>query len=120
MEDRLVEIMGERGQDGRGVGGHAHPFPQTQQKKHIYRINDLHRTATNRWQKNLNSINGKKFLTLLGKTREKRRVREGESELDRHFQKGTEEEKGIPHAGKSPTWGKDQTNWRNLQMQRRV
>ena len=74
VEDRLVEIMGERGQDGRGVGGHAHPFPQTQQKKHIYRINDLHRTATNRWQRNLNSSNGKKFVILLGTTGEKRRV----------------------------------------------
>ena len=69
-----------RGQDGGGVGGHARPLPQTQQKKHIYRINDSHRTATNRWQRNLNSNNGKKFVTLLGRTGEKRRVREGESE----------------------------------------
>ena len=53
-------------------------------KKHIYRINDSHRTATNHWQKNLNSNKGKKFVTLLGKTREKRRVREGESKLDGH------------------------------------
>ena len=52
-------------------------------KKHIYRINDSHRTATNCWQKNLSSNNGKNFGTLLGKTREKRQVREGESELDR-------------------------------------
>ena len=73
---------GERGQDGGGVGGHARPLPQTQQKKHIYRINDSHRTATNRWQKNLNSNNGKNLVTLLGKTREKRRVTEGESEQD--------------------------------------
>ena len=79
---------GGGGQDGGGVGGHARPLPQTKQKKHIYRINDSHRTATNRWQRNLNSNNGKKFVTLLGKTREKRRVREGESELDRHSQKG--------------------------------
>ena len=58
------------------------PLPtNTTTKKHIYRINDSHRTATNRWQKNLNSNNGKKFVTLLGKTR-KKRVREGESELD--------------------------------------
>ena len=91
-----------------------------QQKKHIYRINDSHRTATNRWQKNLNSNNGKNFVTLVGKTREKRRVREGESELDGHSRKETEEEKGILHPGKSPTRGKDQTNRRNLQMQRRV
>ena len=83
-------------------------------------INDSHRTATNCWQKNLNSNNGKKFVTLLGKTREKRRVREGESKLDRCSGKGTEEEKGIPHPGKSPTQGKDQMNRRNLQMQRRV
>ena len=89
-------------------------------KKHIYRINDSHRTATNRWQKNLNSNNGKKFVTLLGKTREKRRVREGESEWDECSQKGTAEEKGIPHPGKSPTHGKDQMKRRNLQMQRRV
>ena len=41
-------------------------------KNHIYRINDLHRTATNCWQKNLNSNNGKNLRTLLGKTREKR------------------------------------------------
>ena len=120
VEDRLVEIMGERGQDGRGVGGHARPLPQTQQKKHIYRINDSHRTATNHWQKNLNSNNVKKFMTLLGKTREKRRVREGESELDGCSRKGTAKEKGIPHPRKSPTQGKDQPNWRNLQMQRRV
>ena len=119
VEDRLVEIMGERGQDGRGVGGHAHPFPQTQQKKHIYRINDLHRTATNRWQRNLNSSNGKKFVTLLGRSGEKRRVREGESERDGRSRKGTAEEKGIPHAGKSPPRGEDQTNQRNLLMQRR-
>ena len=110
----------ERGQDGGGVGRHTRPLPQTQQKKHIYRINDLHRTATNRWQKNLNSNNGNKFVTLLGKTREKRRVREGESELDRCSQKGTAEKKEILHPGKSPTQGKDQTNWRNLQMQRKV
>ena len=70
------------GQDGRRVGGHAHPLPQTQQKKHIYRINDSHRTATNHWQKNLNSNNGKKFVTLLGRMGEKRRVREGELGLD--------------------------------------
>ena len=75
--------MGER-QDGRRVGGHTRPLPQTQQKKHIYRINDSYRTATNRWQKNLDSNNGKNFVTLLGKTREKRRVREGESEMDGH------------------------------------
>ena len=49
------------------------------QNKHIYRINNSHRTATNHWQKNLSSNNGKNFVTLLGKTREKRRVREGES-----------------------------------------
>ena len=71
--------MGRR-QDSRRVGGQARPLPQTQQKEHIYRINDSHRTATNRWQKNLNSNNGKKFMTLLGKTREKRRVRKEESE----------------------------------------
>ena len=58
------------------------PSPTNTTKKHIYRINDSHRTATNCWQKNLNSNNGKNFVTLLGKTREKRRVREGESELD--------------------------------------
>ena len=94
------------GQDGGGVGGHARPLPQTQQKKHIYRINDSHRTATNRWQRNLNSNNGKKFVTLLGRTGEKRRVREGESERDGRSRKGTAEEKGIPHPGKSPTGGK--------------
>ena len=71
-----------RGQDRGRVERHAHPLPQTQQKKHIYRINDSHKTATNRWQTNLNSNNGKKFVTLLGRTGEKRRVREGESELD--------------------------------------
>ena len=58
------------------------PTNTTTTKKHFYRINDSHRTATNRWQKNLNCNNGKKFMTLLGKTRNKRRVREGESELD--------------------------------------
>ena len=90
------------------------------QKKHIYSLNDSHRTAANRWQKNLNANNGKNLMILLGKTREKRRVREGESELDRHSQKGTVEEKGIPHPGKSPNRWKDQQNLRNLQMQRRV
>jgi len=94
------------GQDGGGVGGHARPLPQTQQKKHIYRRNDSHRTATNHWQRNLNSNNGKKFVTLLGRTGEKRRVREGESERDGRSRKGTAEEKGIPHPGKSPTGGK--------------
>ena len=98
--------MAERRQDGGGVRGHARPLPQTQQKKHIYRINDSHRTATNRWQRNLNSNNGKKFVTLLGRTGEKRRVREGESERDGRSRKGTAEEKGIPHPGKSPTGGK--------------
>ena len=92
-----------RGQDGGGVGGHARPLPQTQQKKHIYRRNDSHRTTTNRWQRNLNSNNGKKFVTLLGRTGEKRRVREGEPERDGGSRKGTAEEKGIPHPGKSPT-----------------
>ena len=119
VEDRLVEIMGERGQDGRGVGGHAHPFPQTQQKKHIYRINDLHRTATNRWQRNLNSNNSKKFVTLLGRTGEKRRVREGESKWDGRSRKGTVEEKGVLQPGESRTPRKDQLNQRDLQMQRR-
>ena len=116
----MLKIIVGRGQDGGGVGGHARPLPQTQQKKHIYRINDSHRTATNRWQRNLNSNNGKKFVTLLGRTGEKRRVREGESERDGCSRKGTAEEKGILHPGKSPTRGKDQTNQRNLQMQRRV
>ena len=63
------------------------------------------------------------FLIIVAKsrkTREKRRVTEGESELDGCSQKGTAEEKGILHPGKSPTRGKDQLNWRNLQMQRRV
>ena len=74
--------MEARWQKSRGTRS---PSPtNTKKKKHIYRINDSHRTATNRWQKNLNSNNGKKFVTLLGKIREKRRVREGESELDRH------------------------------------
>ena len=58
------------------------PTNTTTTKKHMYRINDSHRTATNHWQKNLNSNNGKNLVTLLGKTREKRRVREGESKLD--------------------------------------
>ena len=48
-------------------------------------------------------------MTLLGKTRENRRVREGESKLDRRSRKGTVEEKGILHPGKSPTQWKDQT-----------
>ena len=103
----ITTVKGEeRGQDGGGVGGHARPLPQTQQKKHIYRRNDSHRTTTNRWQRNLNSNNGKKFVTLLGRTGEKRRVREGESERDGRSRKGTAEEKGIPHPGKSPTGGK--------------
>ena len=68
--------------DGRRVGGHACPLPQTQQKN-IYRKNVSHRAATNCWQKNLSSNNGKNFMTLPGKTREKRRVRKGESKLDR-------------------------------------
>ena len=38
-------MLSEGGQDGRGVGGHARTLPQTQQKKHIYRINDSHKTA---------------------------------------------------------------------------
>ena len=42
-------------------------------------------------------------MTLLGRTGEKRRVREGESERDGRSRKGTAEGKGIPHPGKSPT-----------------
>ena len=53
------------------------PTDTTTTKKHIYRIKDSHRTATNCWQKNLNSNNSKNFVTLLGKIKEKRRVREG-------------------------------------------
>ena len=45
-------------------------------------------------------------MTLLGRTGEKRRVREGESEGDVPSRKGTAEEKGFPHPGKSPTGGK--------------
>ena len=33
-------------------------------RNHIYRINDSHRTATNPWQRNLKSNNGKKFVTF--------------------------------------------------------
>jgi len=101
------KIEGEGGRtDGGGVGGHAHPLPQTQQKKRIYRINFSHRTATNRWQRNLYSNKGKKFVILLGRTGENQRVREGESEQDGHSRKGTTEEKGFLHPGKSPTGGK--------------
>ena len=96
----------ERRQDGGGVGGYARPLPQTQQTKDIYRINDSHRTSTSRWQKKLNSNYSKKFVTLLGRTGEKRRVRESESEQDGCSRKGTAEEEGIPHPGKSPTGGK--------------
>ena len=103
LKDTDIKIKERRGQDGGGVGGHARPLPQTQQKKHIYRRNDSHRTATNRWQRNLNSNNGKKFVTLLGRTGEKRRVREGESERDGRSRRGTAEEKEILHPGKSPT-----------------
>ena len=78
-------------------------------KTHIYRLNNSHRTAINRWQKNLNFNNGKNLVTYLGKTREKRRVREGESEP-----------KGIPLPGKSPDGRKDEPNRRDLQMQRRA
>ena len=66
-------------------------------------INDSHKTATNHWQKNLKSNKSKNLMTLLGKTREKRKVREGESELDGCSRKGTVGEKGIPHPGMSPT-----------------
>ena len=59
-----------RWQKSRGTRSPS-PTNTTTTKKHIYRINDSHRTATNHWQKNLNSSNGKKFVTLLGKTREK-------------------------------------------------
>ena len=52
------------------------PTNTTTTKKHMYRINNSHRTATNCWQKNLNSNNGKNFVAFLGKTREKR-VRKG-------------------------------------------
>ena len=45
-------------------------------------------------------------MTLLGKIREKRRVREGESKWDGCCRKGTADEKGVPHPGKSPTGGK--------------
>ena len=52
--------------------------------------------------------------------KDKRRVREGESGLDGHSGKGTVEEKGIPHPGKSPTQWNDHPNQWDLQMQRRV
>ena len=32
-EKRLLKMYLKRRQDGRRVGGHAHPLPQTQQKK---------------------------------------------------------------------------------------
>ena len=34
----LKYAAGERGQDGGGVGGHARPLPQTQQKKSTSKI----------------------------------------------------------------------------------
>ena len=102
LVDRNIKVRGERTRWRRSRGTRS-PSPTNTTKKHIYRINDSHRTATNRWQRNLNSNNGKKFVTLLGRTGEKRRVREGESEWDGGSRKGTAEEKGIPHPGKSPT-----------------
>ena len=71
------------------------PTNTTTTTKHICRVNESHRTTINCWQKNLNSNNGKNLVTLQGKTREKRRVREGKSGHDRHSRKGTVEEKGI-------------------------
>ena len=35
----LKNRIGGRQDDGR-IGGRAHPFPQTQQKQHIYMLND--------------------------------------------------------------------------------
>ena len=59
------------------------PSPtNTTTKKDIYRLNDSLRTAIITGRKNLNSNNGKNIMTELGKTREKRRVREGGSGLD--------------------------------------
>ena len=52
-----------RRQDGGRVGGHACPLPQTQQKKPHLLVKHSQRTATNRWQKNLNSNNGKNLVT---------------------------------------------------------
>ena len=59
-------------------------------------------------------------MTLLGRSGEKRRVREGESERDGRSRKGTEEEKREPHPGKAAARGEDQTDWRKLQKQGRV
>ena len=97
------QIRGEEVRWWKSRGTRSPSPTNTTKKPHIYRINNSHRTATNRWQKNLNSNNGKKFMTLLGKTRKKRRVREGETKLDGCSRKGTAEEKGILHPGKSPT-----------------
>ena len=65
MENMIggMELKKQLGrQDGGRVGGHARPLPQTHTHKNIYRLNDSHRTATNHWQKNLNSNNGKNLM----------------------------------------------------------
>ena len=99
---KRIYIEEARWRKGRGTCSLA-PTNTTKKKAHIYRLNNSHRTAINHWQKNLDSNNCKNLMTQLVKTREKRRVREGELGLDRHSQKGTVEEKGIPQPGKSPT-----------------
>ena len=43
--------------------GTRSPSPtNTHTKKHIYRLNNSHRTAINHWQKKINSNNGKNLV----------------------------------------------------------
>ena len=64
--DTKANINLEQGQrqDGRRVGGHACPLPQTHTHTKLYlQVKWLTQNSNNRWQKNLNSNNGKNLVT---------------------------------------------------------
>ena len=79
-----IAKMGED-QDNRRVRRHTHLLPNTS-KKYIYMQNDLPRTSTEHWQKNLNLQKGQETLNITGQNKRKKREREAgkkkESEQD--------------------------------------
>ena len=63
--DECYKKMWYRGrQDGRRVGGHTQPLPQTHthKKKPHLQVKRLAQNSNNHWQKNLNSNNGKNLM----------------------------------------------------------
>ena len=109
----VISAMGGRRQDGKKVGGHACPLPQTQQKKPIYTLNDWHRTATECWQ-NLNLQKWQESLDITGlnkrkEERERRGIRTGLALLRENCERERE-----------PTSWKHRSRQRDLQMPRKA